>query len=84
MSESHTHSTVAERKQEWSEEEMQGMEELYESLINVPVSNTLNTYQIVSAYLQATCVAAEIPFNADFYKEMLLKLAEQSQQANEG
>lgn len=88
MSESQIDLTVndasdGEIEQAWTDEETQRMEDLYESLIHVPVSDMLNTYQVVAAYLQATCVAAEIAFDEDFYKEMLLKLAAQSQKATE-
>ena len=70
------------RGEEWSDGEIQGMEQLCETLIHAPVSDKLNTYQVVSAYLQATCVAAKINFDEDFYKEMLLKLVEQSTKGN--
>ena len=50
--------------------------DLYKSLVTIEIPEGMEKGEIVSAYLRATFVAAEIEHDEKFYKEMMLNLAE--------
>lgn len=55
-----------------------GASNLFESLINVTYPDSLIQFEVVDAYMRATCVAAGIPFDKEFLQKMLLTLAKRS------
>lgn len=57
----------------------EGCSRLYESLINLEIPNGLTQFEVIEAYMRATCVAAGIPFDKDFLQQMLLALTKQSE-----
>lgn len=54
---------------------------LLESLIEVPWPDSLNQFEVIDAFMRATCIVAGIPFDKEFLQDMLLRLAERAEEA---
>ncbi len=55
----------------------EGRSRLYESLINAEIPQGLTQFEVMEAYMRATCVAAGIPVDGEFLQQILDALAKQ-------
>lgn len=49
--------------------------ELYEKVMAIELPDEITTFEIVGAYLRAALVAADVVYDLEFYKHLMLEIA---------